>query len=54
MLDRLADDVEDPIVRAKVLACRDVGHILAEDTLHLSVPMRSICGKPHSTGASVS
>ena len=35
MLDRLADGVDDPVVRAKVLASRDVGYILTEDTLHL-------------------
>lgn len=35
MLDRLADGVDDPVIRAKVLASRDVGYILTEDTLHL-------------------
>lgn len=35
MLDRLADGVDDPVVRAKVLASKDVGYILTEDTLHL-------------------
>lgn len=35
MLDRLADGVDDPVIRAKVLASKDVGYILTEDTLHL-------------------
>ncbi len=35
MLDRLADGVDDPVVKAKVLASKDVGYILTEDTLHL-------------------
>lgn len=35
MLDRLAGGVDDPVIRAKVLASRDVGYILTEDTLHL-------------------
>ncbi len=35
MLDRIADSVDDPVVKAKVLASRDVGYILTEDTLHL-------------------
>jgi len=35
MLNRLADEVDDPVVRAKVLASKDVGYILTEDTLHL-------------------
>lgn len=35
MLDRLAGGVDDPVIKAKVLASRDVGYILTEDTLHL-------------------
>lgn len=35
MLNRLAAGVDDPVIRAKVLASRDVGYILTEDTLHL-------------------
>lgn len=35
MLDRLATGVDDPVIRAKVLASKDVGYILTEDTLHL-------------------
>lgn len=35
MLDRLADGVDDPALRAKVRASQDVGYILTEDTLHL-------------------
>ncbi|WP_020106992.1 hypothetical protein [Nocardia sp. 348MFTsu5.1] len=35
MLDRLAGGVDDPVIKAKVLASKDVGYILTEDTLHL-------------------
>lgn len=35
MLNRLTNGVDDPVIRAKVLASRDVGYILTEDTLHL-------------------
>lgn len=35
MLDRLADGVGDPVIKAKVLASKDVGYVLTEDTLHL-------------------
>ncbi len=35
MLGRIADGVDDPVIKAKVLASKDVGYILTEDTLHL-------------------
>lgn len=35
MLDRIAAGVDDPVIKAKVLASKDVGYILTEDTLHL-------------------